>query len=88
MNMTDSDTGNGGTRKNGIWNSLNNQTAQTYAGVMTLKAQSLKDPEDKTLDQWICRSNANITALHSVCTIQHKNGKIEIFWKLNHNIHN
>ncbi len=45
-------------------------------------------PKDGRLDQRISRSNSNTTALHSVCTIIHKNGNIQFFWKLNYNIHN
>ncbi len=51
----------------------------------TSKRQSF---EDGRLHQWISLSNSNTTALHSVCTMRHKNGHNEIFSKLNHNIHN
>ncbi len=44
--------------------------------------------EDGRFDQRISQSNWNTTTQHSVCTIKHKNRNIEIFWKLNHNVHN
>ncbi len=88
--MTNTDMADGNTRMNGIRNSLYNQSAETYAGAITwrLEARSLEDTKTKVrrCDQWISRSNSNTTTLHSECTIKNKNGNIEIFWKLNHNM--
>ncbi len=90
MNMTD--TANGDTRTNGIWNSpIINLYSPTQGRLLEgskLKASKSQRPEDRRLDQGINRSNSHTTALHSECTIKHKNRKIEIFWKLNHYIQN
>ncbi len=45
MNMTDTDAdmANGDTETNGIWNNLNNQSAQTQARAITFKSRSLQD---------------------------------------------
>ncbi len=63
VNMTDTDTADGDTRTNGIWNSLNNQFTQTHAGTITwrvevrsLEETMTKDPKrlkTRTVDQSI-----------------------------------
>ncbi len=67
---------------------LHRPTSQILLEDSKLEASKRQRPRDRTLDQRISRSNSNTTALHSVYTIKHKKGNIEIFWKLNHNIHN
>ncbi len=69
MNMTNTDMANGETQTNGIWNSINNQSTQTYAGVITwrLKAWSLEDiktNDPKTEDSISGSANQTQTLLH------------------------
>ncbi len=47
------------------------------------KPRRAENPKMEDVDQGISQSNSNTTAPHSSCTIKHKNGNIEIFWKLN-----
>ncbi len=72
---------------NGIWNISNNQSTQTHTGAIT---QSLKPQRDKDLkieDLISGSANQTQTLLHYT-EYALKNGNIEIFWKLNHNIRN
>ncbi len=64
---------------------LPSPTQDNYLNTGSSKSRRKKDPKTEDSISW---SNSNTTALHSVCTIKHKNGNIKIFWKLNHNIHN
>ncbi len=85
--MADSDT-----QTNGIVRIINlrKPSRSDYLKTQSSKPQRDEDLrlEGRRLDQWISRSNSNATALHNVCTIKHKNGNIESFWKLNLNICN
>ncbi len=74
------------------WNiriiSLPRPTQERLLEDSKLEVLKRRRPEDGILLQRISRSNSNTSALHSVCIFKHKNGNIDIFWKLNHNIHN
>ncbi len=69
MNMTDTDTTNGDTQMNRIWNSPNNQPTQTHTGAITwrLKAWSLEETKTKnpkTEDLMSGSANQTQTLLH------------------------
>ncbi len=85
MNMIDTDT----QMEYGIVQIINQprSTQERLLEESKLEASKRRRTEDGRLGQRISQSNSNTTALHSVCTIKHKKGNIEIFWRLNHNIH-
>ncbi len=87
----DTDTTDGDTQMNGIWNSPNNQPTQTHTEAILADSKPRRDkdqrPEDRRLGQWISQANSN-TCTTQCMHYQTQKQNTEIFGKLNHNIRN